>query len=249
MQISICEDEVVYQTAIQQVILRWKNATGHMDVTISLYRSSEALLEQIERKFDIDLLFIDIQIPGEINGIELARRIRENHLNVTIVFCTNYSEYVYEGYTVNAFRFLRKPIVDDDICFCCNYVYNRMTLKNKDNLVVFSAGKRYALRYTEIRYLEARSHCVYISTTLSQSPLKISARLSDIISSLPREMFILCHRSYVVNIAHIRAISRTDCLLLNDERIPLSRTYVRDVNQAFDCYHQGGEIGFGMDNI
>lgn len=249
MHISICEDEVVYQTAIQQAILRWKNASGHMDVTISLYRSSEALLQQIERKFDIDLLFIDIQIPGEINGIELARRIRENHLNVTIVFCTNYSEYVYEGYTVNAFRFLRKPIVDDDICFCCNYVYNRMTLKTKNNLVVFSAGKRYALRYTEIRYLEARSHCVYISTTLSQSPLKISAQLSDIISGLPREMFILCHRSYVVNIAHVRAISRTDCLLLNNERLPLSRTCARDVNQAFDRYHQGGELGFGMDII
>lgn len=249
VQISICEDEIVYQTAIQQAILRWKNASGHMDVTISLYSSSEMLLEQIERKFDIDLLFIDIQIPGEMSGIELARRIREKNFNVTIVFCTNYSEYVYEGYTVNAFRFLRKPVVDDDIYFCCNYAYNRLTLKNTDNLIVFSAGKRYALRYTEIRYLEARSHCVHISTTVSQSPLKISARLSDIISDLPREMFVLCHRSYIVNIAHVRAISRIDCLLLNNERIPLSRTYARDVNQTFDRYHQGGGFSFGMDNI
>lgn len=249
VHISICEDEVVYQTAIEQAITLWKNSSGHTDVELSFYRSSEELLERLEHKFEVDLLFIDIQIPGEVNGIELAHKIREARVDVTIVFCTNYSEYVYEGYMVNALRFLRKPIVEKDIFFCCDYVYTRLTLTNTNSLTIFSSGKRYTLRYAEIRYLEVKSHSIYISTTIDEAPLKINTRLSDIIPNLPAELFVLCHRSFVVNIAHIRAITRTDCLLLNHKTIPISRTYANDVNRAYDRYRQGSDIRYGMDNI
>ena len=249
VHISICEDEMVYQTAIKHAITRWMNASGHMDIELSFYQSSDELLDRLERKFEVDLLFIDIQIPGEVNGVELARKIREAHVDVTIVFCTNYSEYVYEGYMVNALRFLKKPIVEEDIFFCCNYVYNRLTLTNTNSLTVFSSGKRYTLRYAEIRYLEVKSHSIYISTTLDDAPLKINARLSDITPNLPAELFVLCHRSFVVNIAHIRVITRTECLLLNQKTIPVSRTYANDINKAYDRYRQGSEIRYGMDNI
>ena len=71
MHISICEDEMVYQTAIKHAITRWMNASGHMDIELSFYQSSDELLDRLERKFEVDLLFIDIQIPGEVNGVNL----------------------------------------------------------------------------------------------------------------------------------------------------------------------------------
>ena len=76
-----------------------------MDIELSFYQSSDELLDRLERKFRSRFTFIDIQIPGEVNGVELARKIHEAHVDVTIVFCTNYSEYVYEGYMVNALPF------------------------------------------------------------------------------------------------------------------------------------------------
>ena len=62
------------------------------------------------KNFEEDLLFLDIQIKGEMNGIELAHKIRQLGLDTVIVFCTNFPQYVYEGYTVNALRFLPKPV-------------------------------------------------------------------------------------------------------------------------------------------
>lgn len=249
MKIVICEDELVYQVAIRQAIKHWQDASGHNDMEIFLYHSSEELLDQFEQKMEVDLLFIDIQFPGELNGIDLARKIRETHHDVTIVFCTNYSEYVYDGYTVNALRFLKKPIVENDIYFCCNYVYNRLVIRSSNSLTIFSSGKRYALRYTEIRYLEVKAHNLYISTTLRPSPFKINAQLSDIMTELPKALFVLCHRSFAINIAHIRMITRTECLLLNNESIPISRTYIAEVNRAFDRYHQGGISRDDLDDI
>ena len=94
MKIVICEDEQMYQKEIVEAIGRWKAASDHEDIELSLFSSSEDLLDHLEHGAEVDLLFVDIQIPGEMNGVELARKIREAHLDMTIVFCTNYSEYV-----------------------------------------------------------------------------------------------------------------------------------------------------------
>ena len=249
MTIVVCEDEQRYRIAIEQSIQRWQTTAAHMDVELRHFSSSEDFLESWERLSDIDLLFVDIQFPGEMNGVELAHRIREANQDVTIVFCTNYGEYVYEGYTVNALRYLKKPVNDKDIFFCCSYVYNRLANRRDRVLTVFSAGKRYVLRHAEIRFIEARNHNVYISFTAKTEPIRISARLEDIQNSLPKETFVLCHRSYIVNVAHIRMLTRTNCRLSSGEIIPISRTYADDINRAFDRYHQGGAIGNGMDDI
>lgn len=156
MRIVVCEDEPFYQTAIAEAIERWQSASGHTDVELSVFSSSEDVLEAIEHEAEIDLLFVDIQIPGEMSGIDLARRIREACLDMTIVFCTNYNEYVFEGYTVNALRYLKKPVSQEDINYCCSYVYNRLAIRNDHALTLFSGGKRYVLRYIEIRCIEAR---------------------------------------------------------------------------------------------
>ncbi len=249
MRIVICEDEPVYQASLKQAIGRWQRASGHSDIEVLAYSSSEDLLEQVERKLEADLFFIDIQIPGELNGVDLARKIRETDLDVTIVFCTNYSEYVYEGYTVNALRFLRKPVDPRDVFFCCEYAYKRSLVSNANTLTVVSAGRRTVLRYAEIIFLETQGHSLYIRSTVAPEPIKLNARLSDVMAELPKELFAFCHRSYAVNVAHIRMLTRTMCLLFNGESLPISRTYMNDVTQTFDRYHQGGVCEHGMDRI
>lgn len=239
MKIAICEDEPVYQNAIQQAIQSWMSASGRPDVDVSCYRSSEDLLKRLDRQFDVDLFFIDIEIPGELSGMELAKRIREKSMDVPLVFCTNYNEYVFEGYTVNALRYLKKPISEKDIAFCCDYACRRTSLRDTEAFTFFSSGTRYLFRYPEIRYFEVRSHNLYISHTLSDSHLQIRISLSDLTPLLPKDLFVACHRSYMVNLMHIRKLTRTECMLQNREILPVSRTYAKAVAEAFDRFHQG----------
>ena len=86
-------------------------------------------------------------------------------------------------------------------------------------------------------------------TTLSDEPFRINAKLTDIQSSLPDNLFVLCHRSYIINIAHVRMLTRTECTLSNDMSIPISRTYTAEVEQAFDRYHQGGHVKYDLDGV
>ena len=249
MKIVVCEDEPIYQKAITDAIERWQESSGHLDVELSVYSSSEDLLERLDRDAKVDLLFVDIQIPGEMSGIELARRIREKQLDMTIVFCTNYSEYVFEGYTVHALRFLKKPVMQEDIDFCCSYVYDRLALQSDQTLTVISSGKRYALRHMEILCIEAKLHSLLISSTVSSEPLRISAKFSDIQRTLPESQFVQCHRSYIINIAHVRMMTRTKCTLSNNMSIPISRTHSTEVERSFDRYHQGGHTKYDLDGV
>lgn len=249
MNIIICDDEILYQSAIQQAIKCWSKESKHADIHISVFHSSEDLLEYFNKGSKADLLFLDIEIPHEISGLQLAYKIRELSSDISIVFVTNYDEYVYEGYAVNALRFLRKPVLNDDIYFCCSYVYNRLSLNRTNSIALYSGNIRMTLRYLEILYIEAHSHTLYVFTTTQNSPIKISTRLVDIIKILPEKLFVFCHRSYIVNIAHIRLLTRTKICLSHGLEIPVSRTYVDTLNYSFDSYFRGGILKNGLDNV
>lgn len=249
MHIIICDDAILYRSAIQQAIENWSKASNHADIQVSAFHSSEDLLEFFIKGAKADLLFLDIEIPHELSGLQLAYKIREVCSDVAIVFVTNYDEYVYEGYAVNALRFLRKPVLYDDIFFCCSYVYNRLSLNQANSVALYSGNIRFTLRYLEILYIEAHSHTLYIFTTNQSSPIKIASKLTDVIKMLSDQLFVFCHRSYIVNIAHIRLLTRTKIILSNGSEIPVSRTYVEKLNDSFDRYFRGGIIKNGLDNI
>ena len=249
MHIAVCDDEALYREAVGQVICRWISMSGNNDTLLSLFDSSEELLEQFERSCAIDLLFLDIKVPGELDGMNLAKEIRKINSDVHIVFITNYDEFVYEGYTVNALRYLRKPILDDDVFFCCSYVYNRIALQKHECIYFQSGNKRLTIKYAEILYAEIKSHSLYVFTTRESTPIKLSIKLSELEQRLPPKLFALCHRSYIVNLSRIRLLTRTRLVLTDGSSLPVSRTYSEKLNKKFDDYSQGGRISNGLEYI
>lgn len=249
MQVMICDDEIVYREAIYNAIQNWQCSSGHQDIQISVFSSSKELYECFEQQVHADLLFLDIEMPREISGLDLARRIRDLNNNIIIVFVTNYDEYVYDGYEVNAFRFLRKPIVEKDIFFCCSYVYNRLFCRPEDSITFSFKNSQMVLRFSEIQYIEAQSHTLFIYCSNHNEPIKTQMRLSDLYAILPSKLFSYCHRSYIVNVSYIRIITRSRIVLLNGITIPVSRTYVELLNNTFDFYFRGGRIKNGLDSI
>ncbi len=214
MRITICEDMDFYLAPIQKAIQHWMAASGHTDVIVTVFKSSEDLLQRIETKFEEDLLFLDIQIKGEMNGIELAHKIRQLGFGYrNRLFVMNFPSMYMKVIRLMPFAFCQSLSVKATYPTVVIMFTTDFPSKAKNTLAIISAGKRYVLHYHEILYVEARSHCIYISTTITSAPLKINANLSDIVSSLPPELFIPCHRSYIVNVAHIRLVTRTECLL------------------------------------
>lgn len=250
MQVIICEDEIIYQKSMRDIVNRWIEKTHHEDLCVTFFSSSEDLLEHWQKGIKADILFLDILFRNEMNGMEAAKQIRATDGFVPIVFVTSSEAFVKDGYEVRAFRYLNKPVCYEDMALCLDVAYKQYTLNHNEYLIISDAGRRLALRYNEILYIEAQSPYTMIYMQGQSEPIKIRYRLLDLIPKLPKELFTPCHRSYLVNIIQVRSVKRNEVILSLGQSLPVSRSFSERLNNAFDSYYlEGGAAQYGMDDI
>lgn len=218
MRIAVCDDEDVYIDAIVEAIDIWRKRRQVSSVAIQTFCSSEDLLGMIESKDWFDIIFLDIQIPDEINGLEAARRIRSFDKFAKIVFVTNYAEHVYDGYYVNALRYLCKPVFPEQVFECMDVAYTQWKLNQDTDIMLRSKNSNKKLSYTDILYLESRGHNLMFYLTDTKEPIAIRMTLERVFDVLPSELFVRCHRSFIVNISYVRRITRVS-LTMSDDRV------------------------------
>lgn len=102
MQIIICDDEKSIQSLLRKKTTRFF-AEKNIPCEILCCGSGEEVLSLAKQGKTIDLLFLDIQMPGK-NGMEIAKTLRRQHRDLLIIFVTALSEYVYEAFDVDALR-------------------------------------------------------------------------------------------------------------------------------------------------
>ena len=104
--IALCDDDAVQREYLADLVSAWAAEAG-LDVRLALFPSGEAFLARDLGQFSI--LLLDIEMPG-MDGITLARGVRERNETAVIVFITGYAEYIAEGYDVSALHYLMKPV-------------------------------------------------------------------------------------------------------------------------------------------
>lgn len=236
MRIVICEEECYDQLEICNAIQGWMENTNRQDVSYACFGSSEDLLQRWENGLAVDLLFLGIQFPGEMDGMKLAQRIRAKDPNVSMVFATSYAGYVYEGYLVNALRYLKKPIQKEHIWDCLEIAYRRFSFLAQDSIVVNARGQRLVLRYSDLIYMEAQSHYLQLHLTHSEEAVEVRMRLRDFAAQLPQNLFVQCHRGCIVNLEHIRRFSKNTLTMSNHHMVPISRTHSSLLENAWNEY-------------
>ena len=110
--------------------------------------------------------------------------------------------------------------------------------------MVQAKDQRLVLRYSQIISIEAQSHYLHLALDTPQAEPEIRARLQTFALRLPPQMFVQCHRSYLVNLAHIRRFTKNSLTMSNQKLIPVSQTYFTRLRTAFDGYYAvGGYCG------
>lgn len=243
MRILICDDEKQYADAIRAAICRWMDQRGSSVAQLDVYSSSEEALGSLNDKAAYDVAFLDIQFPGEISGLQLARELRERNEQMTIVFISNYEEYAVDGYRVNALRFFYKPVSDVQIFECLDIAYRQWRLMVNAYLLAENNQQLCRVPYRSILYIESRAHYVYIrSISGEDSEIVVRKKLSEIMRNLPDEMFVQCHRSFAVNLLFIQKISRSQITLTEGTTIPISARCKEHVWARFKHFFQGDAL-------
>ncbi|KQB99155.1 LytTR family DNA-binding domain-containing protein [Pedobacter sp. Hv1] len=187
-----------------------------------------AALKEIKLK-QPDLVFLDVEMP-ELSGIEVASLLPEGTF---IVFITSHSKYAVEAIQKDAIGYLLKPFSYHMFVTCIDKIKARTQKTDMDNnnnkdwgkifLNTGTKGKLTQINVSEIRYVEALKNTISIHAQKEVFLLRSS--IKNIIAQLPNKVFIRIHRSYIVNIDHIRSVDGSTVTLLNDAIIPFGEQY------------------------
>lgn len=243
MNIIICDDEALFRSSIEEKILQWAHKNSHRNSVIThLFSSGEDLLDAWEHGLQVDAVFLDIQIPGEMNGVAVAKEIYCKNEYVPIVFVTGYGEYAEEGYVVNALRYLRKPVSERSIAECMNIIWRRWESQHNNCVLLDLPSQIIRLPVNNILYVEVRGHYCIIKTTDHAEEYKIKQQLEYIRKRFPKNLFVQCHRSYIINLMYVRHISHGQISMADSTIIQMGRVYQPQFMKLFREYHlNGGE--------
>lgn len=225
-RIAICDDEQNQIEYITSIVTSWSNHKGH-SCEIRTFASAEAFLFEYEEDKAYDILLLDVEMKN-MNGIELAKRIRKDNNRAEIIFITSHFEFVGEGYEVDALHYLIKPISVEKFTQVLTKAAEKLSVE-PPSVVISCEGETVKLYESDILYVESFLHYIVIHT--KDNEYKIKENIS-VFENKVSDVFYRIHRSCLVSLKYITRISRTSVNIGNTE-LPLSRGKYDNINRAF----------------
>lgn len=232
-RIAIVDDNKVDAEYVQRILNIWVKERQR-NVQVQWFVSAENFLFHYAEDKDWDILLLDIEM-GAMDGVSLAKKIRQVNSEIQIVFITGFSDYITEGYEVSALHYLMKPVKQDKLFEVMDRAVAAMQKAERAILLPLD-GEILRLPVGQVQYVEAFSHMVTIMTGTETFQVKMS--ISEIEKML-NEGFVRCHRSYLVGLKHIARLSKTEVILDSGKTLPLSRSAAASVHKAFIFHYTG----------
>ena len=234
LKIAMCEDVDIQYKILDKYLKGWA-LKNNITIHPIRYKSSEEFLFNLNENIDIDILILDIQME-QMNGIELAKKIREKDEEVAIIFVTGVLEHMSKGYSVGAINYLLKPLKEDELFDSLDRAYRKIKQlkEKKESLKVVTDKQTIKIRYSDIKYFVVYSHYVHIE--LLNKKITYKKKISDLEEELPKTHFLRCHRSYIVNLHFIKSIEKESLTLDDNTIIPISRGKREKVLEVFMNY-------------
>ena len=182
-----------------------------------------------------DVVFLDIMMES-MDGISLAKKIRTWDRHVILIFCTAYLGYAPEGYEVKAFRYLLKPVGEEDISLVMREV--RKELEAERTLLVKTPECDFLLRTQELQFLEAEKK--HTRLYYMDDIITLRKGLNELKEQLSSGFFFRVHRKYLVNLIHVREFDEGRLTLDCGRTVPISRRRSRGFRLALKAYIEGG---------
>lgn len=217
----VVEDE----TLAQQVLQSHLQKTDRFELVAVCNNALEARVALSNG--DIDLMFLDIQLPG-MTGLHFLRTLQNQPL---VVLTTAYSEYAVESYEFNIVDYLLKPISFERFCKAINKIVDGRLLtqpaKEKDHqpadhIFVKSNGKFIKVNFSDIIYIEGMKDYLKIHTR--EHKLVTLQTMNDMERILSARQFIRVHKSYIVAVGCIKSIYGNS-IELENETLPIGISY------------------------
>ena len=230
IKIAVCDDEKNIRSYLISLI-REQNT----ECEVTEYASAD---EYLSGGMGHDLLFLDIELKGSASGMDgmgMARQIRGmgEIKQPVIIFVTGYEKYVYDAFDVDAFQYLVKPVNEQKFAEVFSRAQEKVLSEaeqEKKTLVIQYAGANKAVPLDSIYYMESQSHKIVLYT--KDGKVEYYAKIGELEEELQGH-FCRIHKGYLVNLSYVDEYSRTEIMLTNGDKLPLSKYKYEDFVKAY----------------
>ena len=216
IRIAICDDEKHMSDHIRAMasdFFRKKNR----EIQLRTFSSGEELLSYDGQ---IDILFLDIQMKG-MDGIETARKLRDSKFRGFLIFITVLKEMVFQSFEVQAYDYLVKPVEEKQFEKTMERLYVSMQNAGEDSLLVQKGYEGRIIREDEIVFCEVIDRKIYLNLA-SGEVVDYYERIENLETKLGSHFF-RCHRSYLINLKHLKGYKNGTACMDNGKEVPVSR--------------------------
>lgn len=232
IHIAICDDSKQERQILAVLFKRYQELHA-TPLQIHIFQNGFSLLDAIDQGKRFDITILDILMPGE-NGIEIARNIRASGADTEIIFLTSSPEYAVDSYEVKAQNYLLKPITEEKFFASIDSILAELDEKDTASFIIYTTEKQYSrIRVSSLVYGEVthRTITLHLADQTMISAVMTFTEFQDILKAYPD--FIYPHRSYAVNMNYIQYVTKSDIILTDGQKIPLSRNNYTKISEQF----------------
>lgn len=214
--IAICDDEKYMSDQIQELACAFFGRRNR-ETAIRRFSCGRELLEYDGQ---IDILFLDIQMKG-MDGMETAKRLRAGKFRGFLIFITVLQEMVFQSFEVQAYDYLVKPIEEARFEKTMERLLASMCSAGGSSLLVQKGYESRIIQKEDIVFCEIIDRKIYLNLA-SGEVVDYYERIENLETKLDSRFF-RCHRSFLINLGHLRGYKNGTAYMDNGREIPVSR--------------------------
>lgn len=233
IKVAIIDDKVLDSDRLLNLLNNYFDNSQDYSIQAKVFATAFQFLDEFSNNYD--LLFLDINMP-QMNGLELANKIREINNNIALIFVTNYASLAIDGYGVDALGFIVKPVKQIELNKVVDKFLKRFEENIADRKLVIKIKSGYQTLYlSQIKYIEVNVHDIFIYTT--QGTFKTRGTLKLIEKELSSPKIEKCSNCFLINLDYVESIMKDD-IIIDGKRIKIARNRKKDFLDAFVNYYK-----------
>lgn len=205
-EIIICDDQKHWCDILRQDIGRWASEMSTL-VSFTVFAKGGDLVNHFAAGARADAVFLDVEFGDDLNGMEVAKRLRDMRISVPIIFVSSHALRANEGYFVDAIGFLVKEYRYDELKFFLEKAQRHNLDSKSRSIAVESDQEIVRIEVSDIFYIESYIHDATIHT--AHGEVTTRKTLNNLLNDLGTDTFVQVHKSYIVALQHIVSVKTT----------------------------------------